>query len=154
MTYHEDPSYRAPTSFVTFKLARLQSQLNAQAMALLKSKSDLTLVEWRLIQVLRMFENASLTEIAEHVQMDKGQISRKITTMVRKGLLRVERDKQDQRVQHLQLTQAAEALSRRIMPTMQTRQRLLLADVSAADLQIFYEVVDKLEAAAQVREIE
>lgn len=153
MNQHNDPSFKTPLSFVTFRLARLQSSLNAQATALLKSRADLSLVEWRLIQVLRMFENASLTDIAGIVQMDKGQISRKISAMVAKGLLRVERDTQDQRVQHLHLTKAAHALSRKVMPVMEARQKLLLADVSPADLDTFYRVAEKIEAASKQRNI-
>jgi DNA-binding MarR family transcriptional regulator len=153
MNKHVNPSYRTPSSFVTFRLARLQSSLNAQATALLKAKAGLSLVEWRLIQVLRMFENASLTEIAGHVQMDKGQLSRKIKAMVNKGLLRVETDKEDQRVQHLHLTEAAQDLSQRVMPMMEARQKLLLGDVSPEDLETFYRVVDKIEAASKIRDI-
>jgi DNA-binding MarR family transcriptional regulator len=137
---------------VTFRLARMQSSLNAQATAILKAHGT-TLVEWRVIQVLRMIENASLTEIAGHVQMDKGQLSRKISAMVSKGLLHVEKDKADLRVQHLQLTEAAHALSRQVMPTMEARQRLLLDGVSAGDLEAFYRVVDKIEAASKRRDI-
>lgn len=138
---------------MTFRLAKLQASLNAQAIALLKANSGLSLVEWRLIQTLRMHKNASLSEIAPIVQMDKGQLSRKIKAMVEKGLLRTETDKKDQRVQHLKVTAAAQRLSEKMMPTMEARQELLLADVSEADLATFYEVIDKLEKASKVREI-
>lgn len=154
MNSHETPSFLTPSSFVTFRLARLQSSLNAQATAMLKAKSGLSLVEWRLIQTLRMIENASLTELAGLVQMDKGQLSRKIKAMVGRGLLRVETDKRDQRVQHLALTKAAERLSAEVMPTMEARQERLLAEVSAEDLEVFYSVVDKIEAASKFRGIE
>ena len=151
MNTHDTPSFQTPSSFVTFRLARLQSSLNAQGTAVLKSNAGLSLVEWRLIQILRMFENASLTEIAGHVQMDKGQLSRKIKAMVAKGLLRAETDKHDQRVQHLTLTSKAEKLSAHIMPIMEARQQRLLADVSAEDLEVFYSVIDKIEAASKFR---
>ncbi|MEM8802748.1 MAG: MarR family transcriptional regulator [Pseudomonadota bacterium] len=134
-------------------MAKLQASLNAQATSLLKANSGLSLVEWRLIQTLRMHKNASLSEIARIVQMDKGQLSRKIKAMVEKGLLRTETDKQDQRVQHLKVTAAAERLSEKMMPTMEARQELLLADISADDLATFYEVVDKLEKASKQRNI-
>ena len=153
MNQHTPPSFRTPSSFVTFRLARLQNKLNAQATSLLKSKAGLSLVEWRLIQLLRIFENASLTRIADYVQMDKGQLSRKIKAMVGKGMLRVEKDEQDQRVQHLHLTKKAQRLSDKIMPTMEARQKLLLADVSAEDLAAFYRVVDKIEEASKIRDI-
>lgn len=153
MNTHTRPSFRSPSSFVTFRLAKLQASLNAQATGLLKAKAGLSLVEWRLIQTLRMHENASLTEIAAIVQMDKGQLSRKIKAMVEKGLLRTATDAQDQRVQHLRLTAKAEQLSKEMMPTMEARQELLLAGISESDLATFYSVVDKLETASKVRDI-
>lgn len=153
MNKHKHPSFRSPSSFVTFRLARLQASLNAQATGLLKARAGLSLVEWRLIQTLRMHESASLTELASIVQMDKGQMSRKIKAMVERGLLRTETDKEDQRVQHLKLTAAAEQLSENMMPTMEARQDLLLAEVSEEDLATFYSVVDKLEKASKVRDI-
>lgn len=154
MSDHVPPSFRTPSSFVTFRLAKLQSSLNAQATAILKSQSGLSLVEWRLIQTLRMFENASLTRLASIAQMDKGQLSRKIKAMVEKGLLHVEADKHDQRVQHLKLTTKAERLSGRMMPTMEARQALLLEEVSEDDLATFYSVVDKIGKASKVRDIQ
>lgn len=153
MNRHEHPSYRTPSSFVTFRLARLQSSLNAQATAILKEKGNLSLVEWRLIQVLRMLQDASLTEIASLVQMDKGQLSRKISAMVQRGLLRVEQDQRDQRIQHLQLTDEAHDLSREVMPTMEARQKMLLADVTPEDLEVFYSVLEKIECASKMRKV-
>lgn len=151
MNTHDTPSFQTPASFVTFRLARLQSSLNAQGTALLKSKSGLSLVEWRLIQTLRMHGYASLTEIAGVVQMDKGQLSRKIKAMVGKGLLKAETDKHDHRVQHLTLTRKAEQLSAQMMPFMEDRQQRLLADVSTEELEVFYGVIDKIEAASKYR---
>ncbi|MGC6530242.1 MAG: MarR family winged helix-turn-helix transcriptional regulator, partial [Candidatus Puniceispirillaceae bacterium] len=88
-------SFEKPASFVTYRLAKLQSRLNAQGTAILKEKSGLSLVEWRVIQVIRMFDKPSLSQIAEHVQMDKGQLSRKIKVMIEKGLLNRQRNNDD-----------------------------------------------------------
>lgn len=154
MNEHTRPGLRLPSSFVTFRLARLQNSLNAQAIALLKSRAGLSLVEWRLIQILRIYGSASLTEAAGHMQMDKGQLSRKVKAMVDKGLLRVEGDDKDHRVQKLHLTEKAEDLSQQMMPTMEARQDLLLSEVSAEDLATFYSVLEKIEAASKARNIE
>lgn len=153
MNEHPKPSFKTPASFVTFRLSRLQNSLNAQAIAVLKAGTGLSLVEWRLIQILRMFENASLTQIAEHLQMDKGQLSRKIKAMVKKGLLQAAINEKDHRVHQLQLSEAAERLSEHMMPIMERRQELLLADVSVEDLATFYRVMDKIEAASKKRAI-
>lgn len=153
MKHHRDTNTGSPEHFVTFRLAQLQKNLNAQATELLMEGIGFTLVEWRLIQLLRIYDNASSTEIAGILQMDRGQLSRKIKKMVDRGLLRFETDANDQRVQHLHLTEAAHDLSRKMMPTMAARQDLLLADVTSEDLDAFYRVVEKIEAASKIRKM-
>ena len=154
MNKHKTLSHRTASSFVTFRLAKLQSSLNAQATAILKTKAGLSLVEWRLIQTLRIFEDVTMSEIADFLQMDKGQLSRNVKAMLKKGLLRSERYTEDKRVQHLYLTKAALEISYRVMPVMETRQKFLLAEVAPDDLKIFYRIINKLESASKIREIE
>ena len=153
MTNLLDMSFEKPSSFVTYRLAKLQSQLNAQGTAILKEKSDLSLVEWRVIQVIRMFEKPSLSQIAEHVQMDKGQLSRKVKVMIEKGLLKSQRNDDDKRVHKLWLTEKAKKINMDLMPVMEQRQRRLLADVTPDELQMLYRIINKIETAAKLRDI-
>ena len=146
-------SFKNPSSFVTFRLAKLQSRLNAQGTAILKENSGLSLVEWRVIQVIRMFDNPSLSQIAEHVQMDKGQLSRKIKGMIEKGLLKSQRDDGDKRIQKLGLTEKAIEINRRLLPIMEQRQHNLLTDITPDELDSFYRIIDKIEAASKIRDI-
>lgn len=153
MTHPLDMSFEKPSSFVTYRLAKLQSQLNAQGTAILKEKSGLSLVEWRIIQVIRMFEKPSLSQIAEHVQMDKGQLSRKVKVMIEKGLLNSRRNDDDKRIQKLWLTEKAKKINKELMPVMERRQHHLLADVTPDELEMFYRIINKIEAAAKMRDI-
>jgi DNA-binding MarR family transcriptional regulator len=140
------------TSFVTFKLARLQASLNAQATAILKANAGLSLVEWRVLQTLKQLDLGSLTEIAELTQIDKGQLSRKISSMVKKNLLTQSTSTEDKRAHDLSLTDHAKEICDRTMPIMHARQKQLLANVSDDDLEAFYRVVDQLYAASKNRE--
>ena len=153
MKHNDRPRPRQLTSFVTFRLARLQASLNAQATAILKANAGLSLVEWRILQTLQWFEFNTLKQLSEVTEIDKGQLSRKIASMVQKGLLHQIPDEQDKRVQHLELTQLALDICSKAMPVMQARQDRLLAEVSEEDLEVFYNVIDKLEAASKTREI-
>ncbi|MGC6530337.1 MAG: MarR family winged helix-turn-helix transcriptional regulator [Candidatus Puniceispirillaceae bacterium] len=146
-------SFKNPSSFVTYRLAKLQSQLNAQGTAILKEKSGLSLVEWRVIQVIRMFDKPSPSQIAEHVQMDKGQLSRKIKGMIKKGLLKSQRDVDDKRIQKLELTEIARDINKQLVPIMEQRQHHLLADVTPEELELFYLIIKKIEAASKIRDI-
>ena len=153
MNHHVPNNFKNPSSFVTYRLAKLQSRLNAQGTAILKDNSGLSLVEWRVIQVIRMFGNPSSSQIADHVQMDKGQLSRKIKGMIEKGLLKGRRDGGDKRIQKLSLTAKALEISQRLIPIMEQRQHTLLADVTPEELDLFYRVINKIEMASKIRDI-
>lgn len=153
MKHLHDMSFKNPSSFVTYRLAKLQSRLNAQGTAILKDKAGLSLVEWRVIQVIRMFDNPSLSQIADHVQMDKGQLSRKIKGMIAKGLLHSQRDEGDKRIQKLALSEKANEMNQLLMPIMEMRQNHLLANVTSDELALFYDVIEKIETASKIRDI-
>jgi len=74
----EDIAQSEPKDFMTYSLSRLQAKLNAQASAVLRSCSSLSLVQWRILLVLRVMEADSLTTICRVSDMDKGQVSRKL----------------------------------------------------------------------------
>jgi DNA-binding MarR family transcriptional regulator len=144
----------ALTSYVTIHLARTQNKLNAQASHILKTHSDLSLVEWRIIQLLRHFDSASISKLAREVDMDKGQVSRKVSAMVAKDLVVSLPDKNDHRRQHLHLTQGAVEIAKRVTPIMERRQALLAKGVLDADMQTFLDVLAKINAAAENRDFE
>lgn len=148
-----DQPNRRLTSFVTFRLARTQNKLNAQASVLLKHGSGLSLVEWRIIQLLRLSEGASMSALASDVQMDKGQLSRKIAAMIDKGLVTATPNAEDHRKQDLHLTAHALAISDKMMPIMQRRQDRLVAGISQKDLDVFFKVLGSIEDAAGARNI-
>ena len=100
-----------------------------------------------------MFKKPSLSQIAEHVQMDKGQLSRKVKVMIEKGLLNSRRNDDDKRIQKLWLTEKAKKINKELMPVMERRQHHLLADVTPDELEMFYRIINKIEAAAKMRDI-
>ena len=134
-------------------MSRAQNKLNAQATQILKSRSGLTLVEWRIIQLLKLFEGAPMTKLASEVQMDKGQLSRKIAAMLNKGLLTATPDETDNRKQTLRLTDKAMAINAAMMPIMQKRQDMLVSDVTDEELEVFFKVLGKIDEAAEIRDI-
>lgn len=141
-------------SFVTFRLARTQNKLNAQATALLKAHSELSLVEWRIIMLVRLYDGASMSKIAGDVQMDKGQLSRKVAAMTAKGLIQTTPDDHDHRMQHLHLTPKALELAETMTPVMRKRQARLVDGVEPDELEVFLKVLARIDEAAEARDIE
>ncbi len=147
-------SYAELASFLTFRLARTQNKLNAQATALLKARSDLSLVEWRIILLVRLYDDASMSKIAADVQMDKGQLSRKVAAMTKKGLIQTTPDDHDNRMLHLHLTPKALALAETMTPVMRKRQEFLVKGVDPDELEVFLNVLARIDVAAETRELD
>lgn len=141
------------TSLITFKLSRAQNKLNAQASYFLKTHSNLSLVEWRILQLIRLFPGASMSTLATEVEMDRGQLSRKINAMIAKELIQSEPDKEDHRKQNIFLTDAAKSVIDQMKPIMQKRQALLIDGISDADLKTFFKVLTVIDQAAEFRDM-
>lgn len=140
-------------SFVTFLLSRTQNKLNAQASHVLKRHSDLSLVEWRVIRLLWAMEETTLSELAAEIQMDKGQLSRNVTAMINKDLIRSKPDPKDQRRQLLSLTNLGVKMNDQLIPIMQKRQDLLTSGISAKDMKVFQDVLSQIDKSAEIRDI-
>jgi len=88
-----------------------------------------------------------MSQLAAQVQMDKGQLSRNVGAMIKKGLITTTPDKADHRKQILALTDTANAVIERMMPIMQQRQKLLVDGISPADLETFFNVLSVIDEA-------
>src|SRR6056297_820781 len=147
----DGPVSQAPElkGFITYRLARLQSQLNAQAIRLLKRHSDLSLTDWRIMAVTAGLDVCTLSDLSRDTGMDKGQLSRAVTSLVRRAYLRSEMNEHDHRQYMLQLTETGVQLHARMLPIMRARQAHLTGGIDADDLETALRVLDQLEEAAK-----
>ncbi len=136
---------------VTVRVAKTHANLNAHAAQVLKSHSDLTLVEWRVIQLLSLYKEAPMSIIASELQIDKGQLSRRLSAMTAKGLVTSSPDANDQRKFILRLTGQSLTYVRKLSPIMDKLQSDLQAGVSDSDLDTFYRVLARFDANATKR---
>ncbi|MEM6309474.1 MAG: MarR family winged helix-turn-helix transcriptional regulator [Pseudomonadota bacterium] len=134
--------------FVTFRLARLQSKLNAQGIRKLKLNSDLALTEWRIISIAAQSDETTLSSIAQETELDKGQLSRAVKTLAERGLLVSRVNSDDHRQNLLKLTEAGRAQYDKILPVMQKRQSDLTSGFSKQDMDTLMSLLDRLERAA------
>ncbi|MEP4198050.1 MAG: MarR family winged helix-turn-helix transcriptional regulator [Aliishimia sp.] len=130
--------------FITFRLARLQSRLNVQAIRLLRTHSDLTLTEWRVLALVAVMDDCNLSDLVRETDLDKGQLSRGVTSLVNKKYLTSKVNKSDQRQNFLHLTDQGDALHATVLPIMRRRQSDLTKGISQEDLAAALRVVDHL----------
>lgn len=139
-------------SFVTFRLGQVQNRLNAQAAHVLRARSSLSLTEWRVISLINAAGSASAAELLRVFQMDKGQLSRTVKSLIAKGIVNGETGSGTRRQTVLSLSADGKRLHDRIVAVMVKRQRHLTSGISDRELEAFYSVLDRLKAASEKRE--
>ena len=90
------------------------------------------------------------TEIVKYRKLSKSYISKAVTTLKDRGLLRIDSDLQDGRIQHLLVTKKADDLVERLNEQLNGFYSMLTKNVSVKELEKFIEIADKL--ADNVRE--
>ena len=133
-------------SLLTFRLARLQNSLNTHAGHLLKTHSDLSLAEWRIISMIHNLQHTTMTKLRQETVMDKGQLSRNLKRLVDKSYVRATASEADARQQNLCLSQHGQNIYQDLLPQMRQRQHDLVKNVAPEDMAVFNRVLTQLSA--------
>ena len=137
-----------PSSFLTYRLSRLQARLNAQAADVLRRHDGVPLAQWRVLLLLYGGDVSSQKEIVGLAQFDKGQVSRLVDTLIERGLISTKSSGADKRVRTLSLTGDGIAIVERLIPVMRERQRKLLGVFSAEEQKVLIEFIGRLDSVA------
>jgi DNA-binding MarR family transcriptional regulator len=111
-------------------LMTVASSIRRAAATVYRREFGLGQNEWRVISVLGLEGPLSNNEVAERVALDKGQLSREVSRLAGRGLVARARERRGNRID---LTEAGEAVYRRVMAIADRRNRRLLADIGEAD---------------------
>jgi DNA-binding MarR family transcriptional regulator len=139
-------------SYLTFRLSRVQAKLNAHGARFLKKVAGLTLAQWRIIVLLSLEGETTSSALSRLAGIDKGLLSRKLKTLVDQGLVRTLPHSDDGRVLMLSLTDAGKRVFEKTLPHSLARQEWLRSQLDAQELQVFYQALDKLEAAVDAKD--
>jgi DNA-binding MarR family transcriptional regulator len=139
-------------TFLTYRLSRLQAQLNSQAQHILRQHSDLGQTEWRVLLLVHSQGEGTMAQVVRDGDIDKAQVSRAVKALLDKQYLTRHADPADQRQAILTLTETGLALYERVVPLMRTRQKWLTSGLSEDELVLLDRILDQLETAAQARE--
>jgi DNA-binding MarR family transcriptional regulator len=150
MADHDTDDHPSPApleTFLTYRLARVQSKLNAQATRILRDHAGITLTQWRILAVIGDAGSCTAAQLSRNTSMDKGLISRNVKTLIAQGFLSSQRDAFDNRAQHLDLTDKGQDVYQRTIPRMRDRQTALRAYLTPDDEAVLLRVFDNLERA-------
>lgn len=135
--------------FLTFRIARLNAALNAQATRLLAKGHGLSLGQWRIVVSIGKGGTRTSKQLLEMTQMDPALISRLLRQLEDKKLLRTGRSASDRRVLDVSLTPKGNDVLIDTFPVMEARQRALAAELQPGELAKLDAIFDRLFSAVE-----
>ena len=102
---------------------------------------------WRLIATVRDLEGGTLSDIAEHAELDKAQASRTVGMMVREGLLKRLSNPENARFAKIVFTDKGRELYDQIFGRYREMNLALVAGLAPEEIHQMDKLIDKLRAA-------
>ncbi len=146
-----DADIRDMEGYITYRVGRLGRMLARDIARSCAEHWDLSLPNYRVLTALSYFPNIAMNELTERTQMDKGQVSRVVTSMEKDGIVKRTDDERDKRLSVLSLTPAGQALARKTRKVAHAHQRELTSLLSKEELAIFYDMLDRLTTHTRKR---
>lgn len=134
---------------LTYNLSLLANMLSRGAGARYSREFGVTLMEWRVIGSLALDAPMSLQQISRRFDLDKGQSSRTVATLLERGLVYRGVNGDDRRSLSLKLTPSGWRLYRRILQSARARSDRLLGCLDAGERKTFLRSFGKLMAEAR-----
>jgi len=130
--------------FLPYRLSVLANRVSRILAADYSARFGLTVPEWRVMAVLGQWPGASADAVCRHTEMDKVTVSRAVTRLRRRGLLRREIAAEDRRRSVLRLSASGAALHARIVPLALAYEQRLTEVLSASEHRALQRLLDKL----------
>jgi DNA-binding MarR family transcriptional regulator len=139
--------------FLTFQIIRLANAIKSNVTRQYLSDFGLSVPEWRLLAMTMRFEPVRFSELVANSSMDKGQASRTLQAMTRRGLIATRATRGARRPGDtaspviLSVTIKGRKLYQQVLPVAQRNQARLLHMLSRDERKVLYSVLNKLFAA-------
>jgi len=139
----------AGDALVSNRVLALATLLRRSANLLYRRELGLSEVEWRILAMLGDQAPLTLGALVEILGLDKGQLSRNVTGLVKRRVLTRIPGPQDSRDVRIALTARGEETFEALMRLALERNRELTAGLSRAEIAMLRAVLDRLLANAR-----
>lgn len=141
---------RAGDALVSNRLLTLATLLRRSASLLYRQELCLSQVEWRLLAILGDRAPLTLGALVEILGLDKSQLSRSVTALVKRRILMRNPDEQDRREAYIALTPQGQEMFDALIALARKRNRELVAGLSRAEIAALLGALDRLMVNAKV----
>jgi len=132
--------------FPSFKLTRLATAVQQRLTRLYAEHYGVSTPEWRLLAALHTFSLMSVQDLLRLTGYDKGLISRTLTALQTKRIVRLTPDPKNAKRINAAITARGRTIYARILPEARRRQVRLLAALEPEERTALYSALTKLQA--------
>jgi DNA-binding MarR family transcriptional regulator len=140
---------RAGEALVSNRLLSLATLLRRSASLLYRRELGLSQVEWRILAIVGDEAPLTLGALAEILGLDKGQLSRGVTVLVKRDILSRTPDPRNSREMHIALAPHGQQTFEAMIALALERNRELGAGLSRAEVALLLATLDRLLANAR-----
>jgi DNA-binding MarR family transcriptional regulator len=132
--------------YVPAMLTFLANKLATGASLSYRKHFGIGVVEWRLIALLAVEDKITANRICQVIGLDKSAVSRSLQVLEAAGQISGKVDSKDARRYAVSLTAEGKALHDRVIKVALERERRLLSDFSAAEVDTLVSLLSRMQA--------
>jgi DNA-binding MarR family transcriptional regulator len=137
-------------SFIPYRLSILSNRVSSAIAGEYSGRFGLTIPEWRIMAVLGGTPGLSAREVAERTAMDKVQVSRAVTRLLRSRRVQKQAHDTDGRITLLSLSAKGRAIYDEIVPLALHLEDLFLSALTAEERKSIDLLMTKLMRQAKL----
>ena len=134
--------------FLPYRLSVLSNAVSRKIARIYEQEFDLSVWQWRIIAVLGERSGLTSTEVAHRTLMDKPTVSRAAGSLIDRGIIEREIDREDRRRAPMRLTGEGAAIYAAIIPRALECEQELLAALSSDETTTLHELLSRLSTVA------
>lgn len=130
--------------YVPAVLVWLSNQVANSSSRLYRQEFGIGITDWRVLVYIEIYPGSTGAEVSNFIGLDKGAVSRSLSHLTERGLLKSESD--GLRKVKYTTTAAGKKLYRRILKTALAREEALLTGFSAQERELLLQFLHRLLA--------
>ena len=134
---------RELSTHLTFRISRMSKLLEVEGSARLAG-SGVNLTGYRIMLVVSIFEEISVSDLAKVMVIDRAQISRAANELIERGLLESRSDRRSKRKKLLALTEEGHSRFVDIRNSFDQREKAITALLSEDELRGLWASTEKI----------
>ncbi len=131
--------------FLPYRINRMAERMSDSLARVYRERFAVSVAQWRILATLHEYPKVSAKEVAQLTNLDKVQVSRALTDLVRRSLVLRRAAQNDGRSWELSLSAAGRRLFQRIAPLALAWERDYLSALGDRERRQLYALLDKLD---------